>query len=169
MTSESGSANDRERQVQQILELFDRLYQETRRTSRGARGEWLNIDLTMPQVKSLLTLFTDGTLRTSDLASVLGVSLPSVTGIVDRLEEKGLVTRESDPQDRRVVLCKLSEVGRHLMGSIWQTGLERVKELLEAMTLEELQLVEGGVRAFLHSITTIHPELVVESPNEEES
>jgi DNA-binding MarR family transcriptional regulator len=165
-TSDSSAA--RESHIARILGLFDRLYRETHRVSHGSRGEWLTLDLTMPQIKTLLLLFTDGILRTSDLASALDVSLPTMTGIIDRLEEKGMAVRESDPQDRRVVLCKLSEMGRQLMGGIWQTGMERVKELLGAMTSAELELVEGGTRAFLNSLSTVRPDSTIKEPHTKE-
>jgi DNA-binding MarR family transcriptional regulator len=172
MKDKSETANDssttKENRVAQILELFDRLYREMHKGLHGIRGEWLNVDLTMPQIKSLLLLFTDGILRTSDLASALDVSLPTMTGIIDRLEEKGMVVRESDPQDRRVVLCKLSEMGRQFMGGIWQTGMERVKGLLGAMTSAELELVEGGTRAFLNSMSTVRPDSTIKEPHTKE-
>ena len=164
----SDSSTTRESRIAGILELFNRLYKETHRVCHGSRGEWLNLDLTMPQIKSMLLLFTDGILRTSDLASALNVSLPTMTGIIDRLEEKGMAVRESDPQDRRVVLCKLSEVGRQLMSGIWQTGMEHVKELLGAMTSADLELVEGGTRAFLNSFSTVRPDSTTNELNKEE-
>lgn len=40
---------------------------------------------------------------------------PGVTRIVDRLERKGLVRRERDPEDRRVVVCSVTEAGRELL------------------------------------------------------
>jgi DNA-binding MarR family transcriptional regulator len=162
-----GAGAEKERQIQIILDLADKLHWEIRRVTKGTRGAWLNIDLTLPQAKSLVMLFTDGALRPSDLASALGVSLPTVTGIIDRLEEKGLVVREDDPNDRRVVLCKLSAQGRQVMDAIWQFSLRQVRALLEAMTLAELKQVEGGVQAFLRSFSTVHPESAHDSSDQQ--
>ena len=143
---------DRERTIQQILELLEQLYQAVRQI---ARGEWLNIDLTMPQLKAMLILFSDGAKRMGLLASDLDVSMPTATGIIDRIAEKGLIERESDPQDRRVVLCRLSEEGHELISHLWKLGEMETRQLLELMTSEELQLVEGGSKAFLRAMSAL--------------
>lgn len=153
MEQEKGSAavsgDGQKHSVQRVLESLEMLYQQVRSASRGAMGAWLDIDITMPQAKVLLTLLTDGRLRMGELASALDASLPTVTGIVDRLVEKGLVRRLDDPHDRRVVLCELSEAGRRMIGGVWDMGLRRVRELLLHMTDEELEHVDKGVRAFI--------------------
>lgn len=157
---------EKERTVEKILELLDQLFH----TVRGvAHGQWLNLDLTVSQVKVILMLFTDGMMRMGTLASELGVSLPTATGIVDRLGERSLVLREGDPQDRRVVLCRLSEEGRKLAASLWEVGQQQTRQLLEAMTSEELQLVEGAARAFLRAIAVVHPGLAARKPTIEEA
>lgn len=143
---------DRGRTIQRILELLERLYQAARQI---ARGEWLNTDLTMPQLKAMLVLFSDGAKRMGLLASDLEVSMPTATGIIDRIAEKGLIERESDPQDRRVVLCRLSKEGHELISHLWKLGEMETRQLLELMTPEELQLVEGGSRAFLRAMSAL--------------
>lgn len=143
---------DRERTIQRILELLERLYRAVRQI---ARGEWLNIDLTMPQLKAMLILFSDGVKRMGLLASDLDVSMPTATGIIDRTAEKGLIERESDPQDRRVVLCRLSKEGHELISHLWKLGEMETRQLLELMTSEELQLVEGGSKAFLRAMSAL--------------
>lgn len=157
---------EKERTVKRILDLLDQLF----RTVRGvAHGQWLNLDLTVSQVKVILMLFTDGVMRMGTLASELGVSLPTATGIVDRLEERSLVLREGDPRDRRVVLCRLSEAGRKLAANLWEVGQQQTRQLLETMTSEELQLVEGAVRAFLRTIGVVHPGLATQQTTIEEA
>ena len=56
--------------------------------------EFLEIDITMPQAK-VLYLLTAGDLHMSELVARLGVTLPTVSGIVDRLVEHGLVGRRA--------------------------------------------------------------------------
>ena len=157
---------DREPTIQQVLDLLEQLYQAVRRI---ARGEWLSVDLTMPQAKMMLVLFNDGPTRMGVLASDLGVSLPTATGIIDRLIEKDLVTREADPQDRRAVVCRLSEEGLRLISRLWELGESQARQLLEAMTSEELQLVAGAARAFLHTIAVVRPKLAAQEPTIEEA
>lgn len=68
----------------------------------------------------LLTLHRageEGGLRASDLASMLGVTAGNVTQLVAGLEERGLVRRETDPGDRRVVRVRIAEGGFAVMGA----------------------------------------------------
>lgn len=157
---------DRGRTIQRILELLERLYQAARQI---ARGEWLNTDLTMPQLKAMLVLFSDGAKRMGLLASDLEVSMPTATGIIDRIAEKGLIERESDPQDRRVVLCRLSKEGHELISHLWKLGEMETRQLLELMTPEELQLVEGGSRAFLRAMSALSARRAAATSTSEET
>jgi|GEM_PF-990348 len=77
--------------------------------------DWLQLDLTFQQMKVLYILKQKGTLTMSELHEELGVSMPTITGIVNRLIErrdgKPLLTRETSPEDRREVRAKLTEAG----------------------------------------------------------
>ena len=66
--------------------------------------EFLEIDVTMPQAKLLYLLGAAGELHMSELVARLGVSLSTVSGLVDRVVDHGLATRREDPADRRQVL-----------------------------------------------------------------
>src|SRR5215207_9891605 len=94
---------DREGLVARVLDLQASLY----RYLRPAR-EWLEVDLTMPQLKVLLILYSESGTPMGHLAASLGVTLSTATGIVDRLVERGLIVRHESPQDRRLVLCQLT-------------------------------------------------------------
>ena len=71
-------------------------------------GPILGSTLTMQQLKLVALLATHGPLGGHDLARHLEVSMPTVSGIVDRLVERGMVERRADPRDRRVRLTALS-------------------------------------------------------------
>jgi DNA-binding MarR family transcriptional regulator len=124
--------------IRRILELDLTIYQAL---SHSLPREWLSLDLTMPQLKVLLILFSGGPCRVSALASALGVGLPTVTGILDRLVQQGLVRREEDPNDRRVVISRLTEKGQEVSDRLHQLGRARWSEILGTMSLEELRTV----------------------------
>lgn len=67
--------------------------------------------LTGPQLVCLRELSKLGRCTPSELARVVSVSQGTMTGIVDRLEARGLVKRERDPDDRRRQLLTLTEAG----------------------------------------------------------
>jgi len=74
----------------------------------------------------------------SIIASILDIALSTATGIVDNLVKKGLVIREADPQDRRLVICKLSPAGQESINKLWTSGQFQMERLLDGLTLEEL-------------------------------
>lgn len=67
-------------------------------------------DLTVAQAQMLCAL-SDESLGMADLSGVLGLERSSLTGLVDRAEHRGLVLREGDPRDRRVVKVTLTPAG----------------------------------------------------------
>jgi len=79
------------------------------------------------------------------------VSLATATGVVDRLVERDTVMRESQPEDRRVVLCRLSEKGQKMIGGLWQLARNRTKELLEAVDSSQLALITKALEALLQA------------------
>jgi DNA-binding MarR family transcriptional regulator len=72
------------------------------------------------------------------LAELQNVSPRNITGLVDRLEEAGLVERVPDPADRRSIHARLTAPGRDRVDSIRQPALEQQSPLTEGFTKEEL-------------------------------
>jgi len=140
--------SQRQELVEHALQLGDNLF---RGLLPAMPRELLLLDLTMPQLKVVLLLFLGGSSRMSIVASSLGVSLATATGIVDRLVERGIVLREAQPGDRRVVLCHLSEKGERLIGEMWQSARQRAKELLEAIDASKLMLITETLEALLQT------------------
>jgi DNA-binding MarR family transcriptional regulator len=108
----------------------------------------------MPQLKSILLLFLNGPTRMSALAADLGVTLATATGLVDRLVERGLVVRESQPDDRRVVLCRLSETGQNMVSRVWDSSRQRSREILEYLDTGTLQMLSETLNAMLEFART---------------
>jgi DNA-binding MarR family transcriptional regulator len=102
-------------------------------------------------LKIMVILFVRGAIRMTDLASGLGVTLATATGLIDRLVERGLVTRDSLPDDRRVVLCRLSESGHRTISQIWNSAKNRSRELLETMDTEKLRMFTDVLSTMLES------------------
>jgi DNA-binding MarR family transcriptional regulator len=98
-------------EVFRLIELADkRLKQIQRETIREA-------DLTPPQYFVLTLLWERDGRPFKELAAAVNCTPATMTGIVDTLEHKGLVTREPNPDDRRSLLVKLTEKGWSLQAS----------------------------------------------------
>jgi DNA-binding MarR family transcriptional regulator len=85
----------------------------------------------------LALLEVHGPMPMSHMADELGVALPNATGIIGRLAERGIVTREHDPADRRVVLVALSNEGRALIDEMDSARRDRLRRLLSVMKPEQ--------------------------------
>jgi DNA-binding MarR family transcriptional regulator len=90
----------------------------------------------------LATLRTGGPRRVSELARDQGVAQPTITKLVIAMEEEGLVTRRSDPSDRRGIIVDLTETGRSLARSSRARKIEWVAAAVSGADEPEL---EGAV------------------------
>lgn len=125
-----------------------------------------NHHVTGPQLACLLAVREHGALTTCKLAHAVFLSPSTVVGIVDRLAEKGLVTRERGQRDRRQVLVALTEAGLRLVerapSPLQETlsaglrelpaleqvsitlALEKVVDLMNARGIDASPLLETG-------------------------
>jgi len=90
----------------------------------------------------------------SDIASILDVALPTATGIVDKLVKKELVIREADLQDRRLVICRLSDAGQELINRLWTFGQFQMERLLNGLTEEELEKAAEVAEILFDNLTS---------------
>jgi DNA-binding MarR family transcriptional regulator len=115
--------------------------------------EWLSSDLTVAQLRVLLVLQAIGSSRMSDIAATLEVALPTVTGIVDKLVRKDLVTRQADPNDRRLVIVGLSARGQELISSLWISGRIQIERLLQGLNHQQMDKVAEVAAMLLDNIS----------------
>lgn len=122
--------------VKEILDLSEKIFATIPIT---IPPEWFSSDATIAQLRILLLLHMQGSARMSSIASELGIALPTATGIVDNLVKKELVTRDMDPHDRRVVVCKLSPTGQIFINKMWLSGQSQMERLLDGLSSDELE------------------------------
>lgn len=97
--------------------------------------------LTGPQLVSLRTIAEQGPISPSRLAREVSLSQGTITGIVDRLAARQLVTRERTSQDRRVVTVTVTDAGRALIEAAPSPLQERFVERLNALSEEEQAII----------------------------
>ncbi|MFC4012136.1 MarR family winged helix-turn-helix transcriptional regulator [Nonomuraea purpurea] len=103
-------------------------------------------NLTMRQLKVVMILAASGSASGQDLAGDLGVSLGTVTGIVDRLVAQGLVSRHEDPHDRRVRRVELTAKGAALVEEINNAGIEHFRSVMRHLDTETLRALDHVTR-----------------------
>ncbi len=106
--------------------------------------------LTLSQVATLRLLeeARSGTLSMGQIARELGVSLPTTSSLVDRLQREGMVARAVDDRDRRVVLVHLTRKGR--------TVYQRMERLLtDLLTRLLADLTEAEQESLAHAVERV--------------
>jgi len=121
----------------------------------------LRLGISMTHLHVLTLLRHHGPLPMSRVADLLDGSLSSVTGIVDRMEERGLVRRVRVPDDRRIVLVQPTTEGLDLVDEveIVRSDLARaVLERLDGPALQRLGLAIADIRAAMSEELRSAPE-----------
>jgi DNA-binding MarR family transcriptional regulator len=112
----------------------------------------------------LLSVLDDGSpMPMSRIAEILGVSLSSATGIVTRMEERGLVERTHDRDDRRLVLVRLTPAGRAESASLAMAGRDCIAAIIRDMPGDQQRMLLDGMRGFSNSV---HRHVLAHARNE---
>jgi DNA-binding MarR family transcriptional regulator len=114
-------------------------------------------DVSLPQLHILMGLQEQGPTMVSELAEWLGISTPSASSIVDRMEHHGLVRRVRDEDDRRVVYVTVTDRGAATVEEMIGVHRGEASRLFGAMTDEELLHVA-------HAFTAVQRVLNAASP-----
>lgn len=88
-------------------------------------------ELSLPQLHTVHVLHEHGPVTVSELAALLGVSPPSASVMVDRLVEKGVLSREPSREDRRKVLVSVSSEALQKIERMEETILQSFVDLVE--------------------------------------
>src|SRR6266699_1365511 len=90
-------------------------FQTVSRTLKATAGTgWMEIDLTIAQLRTLLVLAEEGPLVIGQIAQRLGIGLSTGGHLVDRLVQADLAERAEDAGDRRRTLARLTPKGEDL-------------------------------------------------------
>jgi DNA-binding MarR family transcriptional regulator len=87
-----------------------------------------------------------GPARISGMAAACGVSQPSMTELVGRLQRERLVVRLHDPQDGRATLVDITAIGRARWLQLQRSVHDRALELLEALPIEDQPTLSLAMR-----------------------
>jgi DNA-binding MarR family transcriptional regulator len=103
-------------------------------------------DLTFSQLSALTSLQLAGALTPRELADVERVQPPTMTKIVGKLEERGLVARTPHPTDRRQVILAATEEGRAVYAQFEKARNEWLALQLAELTEDERDTLERAAQ-----------------------
>ena len=128
-------------------ELADRLHSAAIHLLRRLRREDARAGLSGPRLSALSVVVFAGPLTLGELAAAEQVKPPTMTRLVRALEARGLVTREPDERDGRVVRLRATAKGRTLMAEGRARRVRTLARELERLGAEELAALRGGAAA----------------------
>jgi DNA-binding MarR family transcriptional regulator len=117
--------------ARQLMETVPMVMQYIRRQMRNLRMH----DLSVPQLRTLYFVSLHERPSLSDVAEFIGLSLPSMSRLVDGLVKKSLLTRTSCPNDRRHIRLGITELGQTALDASWKGTHTRLAE--EVATLNQ--------------------------------
>jgi len=117
---------------------------------------WPGGRLSLVHLNVLFILEADGPLPMRGLAEAMDVSQASATGIVDRMEQRGLVERQRDDEDRRVVRVAITDQGLQLVASMANERREHLARMLGEITDDEIEAFLTGARAMRRARERFH-------------
>jgi DNA-binding MarR family transcriptional regulator len=112
----------------------------------------------MPQAKLLYLLGASGEMHMSELVARLGVSLSTVSGLVDRVVDHGLASRREDPVDRRQVVVSLTERGTAFIDRFRDLNAVQMRALLGFVADDDLVSVHTALNALARAADRLSPD-----------
>ncbi|MGB5815972.1 MAG: MarR family winged helix-turn-helix transcriptional regulator [Thermoanaerobaculia bacterium] len=137
--------------TQKPLQVVSPLHKALRQLSEHLTRKMREIGA--PEKESHLLSFVEvyGPCRVGELRRVFGFQPSTLTSLLDRLESEGLVTRRTDPDDRRSFLIEATAEGRLLGRRVRRVVEEFESEILEGIGGKDLE----GFRAVMEAVAEV--------------
>ena len=137
----------RQAEAQRLLDLLNALGTTTFRQLLWQRAS--ELDLTYAQSQVLYHVADHPGCHMGDVAKAFGVTLPAVTHIIDRLEQKQFVLRGDHPADRRVYVLELTRQGKALVQELRTMQMRGAEDVLARMSADDRGRVIKGLEALV--------------------
>ncbi|MGD9720199.1 MAG: MarR family winged helix-turn-helix transcriptional regulator [Pirellulales bacterium] len=144
-----------------MLSVEDQIVIALRRINHAidvwSRQLWQDYGLTSPQLAMLREIMGGQNVTPGTLAAALHLSQPTVTGILGRLERRGLIRRERSPSDRRSILAIVTDAGKELAETAPPLLRDRFRRELAQLNADE----QANILVILDRVATMMhaPEL----------
>jgi DNA-binding MarR family transcriptional regulator len=126
------------RDVRLANESWEALLSAQVAVMRGFAAERMWDEVSLNEYDVLYSLKKAGcALRQGDLTKRVLLSQPALSRMIERLEQRGLVTRTTDPDDRRAVLITLTDTGADAQQRVGSRHARSVEERMRALTPDQ--------------------------------
>lgn len=115
------------------------------RLTRILRNQRVDMSVTLTQLAAMGTLRKKGPMSAGDLAAYERVQPPSMTKVLASLEDKGMVTRQAHPTDKRQVIIELTQAGIDLLDSERRQRDAWLSQRVAQLTPDERALLRDAI------------------------
>ncbi len=127
--------------ARELMDTAPKIMQSIRIEMRRGRGA----DLSIPQFRTLRFIQRSPNSSLSDLANHLGLTLPSVSKLVDGLVKQELVSRQESAADRRYITLMLTQNGESIVDSARASAQANLAEILSCLSHDELKTIHQAM------------------------
>ena len=115
-------------------------------------SDWINIDMSMAQIKVVLVLYNLGSHTIQQLAERLQIGAPAVSQLVEKLVQAGYASRRESTSDRRRVDVQLTAQGQALARNLHGPRDQIIAEWFDQLSDEQRLALGDNLKALLHII-----------------
>ena len=114
------------------------LQRATHRTLYTLTATLADLSLSAAEINALANLGEGGTLNVRQLSERTGTRASTLTGLLDRLENRGYLTREQDPGDRRSFRLPLTETGQAVATRVLTAIADLERDALSRLSADQI-------------------------------
>ena len=155
----NGRSKAKQQKIAEIVELERKL---SARKHHVSEHHWMSLGLTTVQLKSLFYIVRNSDANSKKLSVILNVTPANVTGVIDRLVERGMVRRMESTKDRRITLLRATVKGKKLIGSLEANVVEHITKLMLSLKEEDLNHLSLGLTAYIEAWDKLHKDKKIE-------
>ena len=116
------------------------------------------LNISCSELNCMKKFMANSHLSVKDLAEKLNITSGGVTKIVGNLEEKGILRRDMDPEDRRGIIVSLTPEGEVLTKNLKNTTLKYYNELFKGLSEDEKEKILKGLQLLNEAWGNTKPE-----------
>jgi len=151
MIKQMDTFDDFEKKIVEVKDFYIEFFKKT----LVMNGKESDSDFTLSEIKALAAFRGDKNYTMGELSNNAQVAMPSMTEMIDKLEEHGMAERYRDTNDRRVVKVRLTSKGKKLRKEFMQKRLKDMKELFGKLNKQELDELIASLRRARHILEKI--------------
>jgi DNA-binding MarR family transcriptional regulator len=131
--------------VHEVARLFRRRFEDEARTH----------GVTLPQWRALIEIYKNDGISQVTLAGSIDTDPMTMSGILDRLEKRGLIERYPDPNDSRAKLARMTSEGETLVSTARNVGRELYENALNGLSPAEREDLAAGLVCIKNNLTNM--------------